>query len=359
MSKSKQFSQERKLAVLDSAKEIGVKEASRIAGVHYTSVYEWDRRLEALGREGFLAYQCASRGRGVKTVTESQEQSILDMWKHYPSFGPSQIRNQLRRQGTTTSVKTVKRVMEANGYRGLRKKREKDAALRYEATRPLELAQMDILEYFINKQKIYLLFLLDDYSRFILGYRLLTETSVDDVIHLVQEAIDRYGKMEEILTDRGFVFYSWHGINRFEKYLEVEEIYHAHARPHHPQTLGKVESLNKQVQKELLSRQQFNSVGECTEALSEWVTLYNYRRTHQGLGGLLVPADRFHGRAKEVMQSIVEKLDPGVDICYHPEGVSRSLLNLSLDAKGGITLSIMGQQVNVSGGEHGQKAQGG
>jgi len=357
MNKSRQFSQERKLAVLDSAKEIGVKEAARIAGVHYTSVYEWNRRLEALGREGFLAYQCTSRGRGVKSVTEAQEQAILDMWKHYPSFGPSQIRNQLRRQGTTTSVRTVKRVMEANGYRGLRKKRENDTSLRYEATRPLELTQMDILEYFINKQKIYLLFLLDDYSRFILGYRLLTETSVDDVIHLVQEAIDRYGKMEEILTDRGFVFYSWHGINRFEKYLEVEEIYHTHARPHHPQTLGKVESLNKQAQKELFRHRQFNSVGECTDALSAWVTLYNYRRTHQGLGGLLVPADRFHGRAKEVMQSITEKIDPGVDNCYNPDGVSRSILNLSWDAKDGITLYIMGQQINVSGGDHGQKAQ--
>jgi len=357
MNQSRQFSQERKLAVLDSAKEIGVKEAARIAGVHYTSVYEWNRRLEALGREGFLAYQCTSRGRGVKSVTEAQEQAILDMWKHYPSFGPSQIRNQLRRQGTTTSVRTVKRVMEANGYRGLRKKRENDTSLRYEATRPLELTQMDILEYFINKQKIYLLFLLDDYSRFILGYRLLTETSVDDVIHLVQEAIDRYGKMEEILTDRGFVFYSWHGINRFEKYLEVEEIYHTHARPHHPQTLGKVESLNKQAQKELFRHRQFNSVGECTDALSAWVTLYNYRRTHQGLGGLLVPADRFHGRAKEVMQSITEKIDPGVDNCYNPDGVSRSILNLSWDAKDGITLYIMGQQINVSGGDHGQKAQ--
>jgi len=34
---------------------------------------------------------------------------------------------------------------------------------------------------------------------------------------LVQEAIDRYGKMGELLTDRGFVFYSWKGANRFEQ----------------------------------------------------------------------------------------------------------------------------------------------
>jgi hypothetical protein len=55
--------------------------------------------------------------------------------------------------------------MEANGYCGIRKKREKEASQRFEALRPLELAQMDILEFFINKQKVYLL-LLDDFSRF-------------------------------------------------------------------------------------------------------------------------------------------------------------------------------------------------
>jgi len=71
--------------------------------------------------------------------------------------------------------------MEANGYRGNRKKREKETSQRFEALRPLELAQMDILEFFINKQKVYLLLLLDDFSRFILGYRLLAETSVDEL----------------------------------------------------------------------------------------------------------------------------------------------------------------------------------
>ncbi len=85
-----------------------------------------------------------------------------------------------------------------------------------------------------------MILLLDDFSRFILGWRLLENTSIDAVIGLVQDAIDRYGKMVEILTDRGFVFYSWRGVNRFERYLEFEGIDHTHARPHHPQTFAKV-----------------------------------------------------------------------------------------------------------------------
>ena len=206
MEKSRQVNQEQKLVILESAKDVGIKEASRIAGVHYTTVYEWRNRLEALGRDGFLSYHPEKPGRGIKRVTEGQENAVLDTWGRYPGFGPSQVRNQLRRQGVTVSTRTVHRIMEANGYRGLRRKGESGGSQRFEALRPLELAQIDILEFFIHKQKVYLLLLLDDFSRFILGYRLLTETSVDEVIGLVRGAMDRYGKMEEVLTDRAFVF---------------------------------------------------------------------------------------------------------------------------------------------------------
>jgi putative transposase len=354
MEKSGQLNQEQKLVILESAKEVGIKEASRIAGVHYTTVYEWRNRLEALGRDGFLSYCFKSRDRGIKRVTEVQEKAVLETWKRYPGFGPSQVRNQLRRQGVTVSTRTTQRIMEANGYRGNRKRRDKETSQRFEALRPLELAQMDILEFFINKQKVYLLLLLDDFSRFILGYRLLTETSVDEVIGLVHGAMDRYGKMEEVLTDRGFVFYSWHGANRFEKFLEVEGIHQTHARPHHPQTLGKIESVNKQVQKELISRRHFNGTGECESALHAWVEMYNYRRTHQGMGGLLVPADRFHGRVEEVRRIISEKIDPDANMCYQSDGVSRSLLNLVMDARGGVALYILGQPVDLFGGGNGK-----
>ncbi len=64
MEKSCKFNQEQKLVILESVKEVGIKEASLIAGVHCTTVYEWRNKLEALGRDGFLSYCSESRGRG-------------------------------------------------------------------------------------------------------------------------------------------------------------------------------------------------------------------------------------------------------------------------------------------------------
>lgn len=347
MGKKSHFTQKQKLDVLESAKEIGINEAANLVGIHYTTVYQWKRKLDVLGEEGFLAYVQKSRGRGMKKVTEEQEKAVRKTWERYPGFGPSQVRNQLRRQGITISTKTVQKVMEANGYSGIRKKRNKEESQRFEATRPLELVQIDILEFFIHKLKVYLLLLLDDFSRFILGFRLSTETSVDMVIGVFQEAIDRYGKMEEVLSDRGFVFYSWRGINRFEQYLEVEGIHQTHASPHHPQTLGKIEAANKQIQKELIRRQEFKSVGNAEEAIKQWVETHNYKRTHQGLGGLLVPADRFHGRVDAVLEALSKKIDPEIQIGYDGIDISRSLMNLVLEPEGKVGFYILGHRVDL------------
>jgi putative transposase len=349
---STKFSQKQKKAILDSAAKIGVKHAAQVAGVHYTSVYDWRRHLEGLGEQGFLDYKPSYPGRGIKQITAEQEKAVLETWKQNSGFGPGQVRNQLRRQGKTISIRTIRSIMQANGYRGSKKKGDKKQCQRFEARCPLELAQMDILEFFINKLKVYILLLLDDFSRFILGHRLLIKTSVDEVISLVQASIDRYGKMQEILTDRGFVFYSWHGINRFEKYLEMQSIDHTHARPHHPQTLGKVEACNQRLKRELIDQKHFSTVHEAEAAIGNWVEHYNYKRSHQGIGGFLVPAERFHGQAAQVLEAVAEGIDVTDHNGYNFSSIERSVLNLMLSPDGKLTLYIVGRPIHLKGGDH-------
>jgi transposase InsO family protein len=343
---AKKFSQEQKLTIVENAVSIGFKEAAKIAGVHYTTVYDWQHDLKRLGKEGFLAYKPTYPGRGTKQISPEQESAVLDCWKSNPGFGPGQVRGQLRRGGITISIRSVRKLMQANGYRPRDKRSKKANVQRFEACRPLELAQMDILEFFINKAKVYLILLIDDFSRFILGWRLLDQTSVDAVIRVVSDAVMRYGKMEELLTDRGFVFYSWRGINRFEKYLETERIDHTHARPHHPQTLGKVEACNRRIKQELIRQQPFPNLHEAREAIERWVDHFNYQRAHQGIGGFLVPAERFHGQAKAALCAI----DKGVDITRGDalsSSIERSVINLVLAPDGRMTLYLLGQPIDL------------
>ncbi len=348
MPSKRHFSQEEKYAILMSAKGIGVEKAAEIAGIHYTTVYDWRGKLASLGKTAYLAYQPARPGRGVKQITNEQETAILDVWKKNPGYGPGQVRNQLRRQGITISSTTVKKIMKSNGYKFSNKKDKEDNWHRFQATRPLELTQMDILERYINKLKVYVILLIDDYSRFILSFRLLEETSVNCIIDLVDEGVQRYGKMGEILTDRGFVFYSWRGINRFEKWLEVSGIEHTHASPHHPQTLGKVESLNRHIQKELFKQQHFSTLGHAITGLEEWVEHYNYHRPHQGIGGVLTPGERFHGHTRKVL----DKLSRGINLEQEDNTINRSLLSISRTDNGQIILNVLGQSLVFQGGNN-------
>jgi putative transposase len=342
----KQFDQQTKLKIIESALEIGYKEASNIAGVHWATVYDWKRQFDAFGKEAFLARKCPRPGRGVKQISKDQEEAVLEIAKANPGFGPGQVRNALRRQGKTISIRTVRKLMEASGYKTARKNEKKRDWQRFEAERPLELAQMDILELFVNKLKIYIIILIDDFSRFILGQRLLEETSIDAVIDLVDTSIARFGKMEEILTDRGFVFYSWRGANRFESYLENQRIDHTHASPHHPQSLGKVEALNRRIKSELFAAERFSTVQQACHAVDRWVERYNYQRPHQGLGGLLTPAERFHGKAEKVLDDIAK----GCDVTADSYEIERSLFNLVLAGDGKIILYLLGRPVVVSQG---------
>jgi len=342
------FNQKQKLSILKSAEKTTVKDAAKIAGVHYTTVYDWRNHLEVLGEQGFLEYQPPRPGRGIKKISQKKEEAVLNTWKNNPELGPGQIRNQLRRQRITLSTKSVRQIMVANGYKIRRKRSDKQEDQRFEASRPLELAQMDILEFFINKLKVYIILVLDDYSRFILGWRLLEKTSIDEVIQTVERAVNRYGKMEEVLTDRGFVFYSWHGINRFEKYLERLEIDHTHASAHHPKTLGKIEACNKTIKYELLKRQHFATAQEARSSVEEWVNNYNYQRTHQGIGGLLVPAERFHGQSEQVLSNLSQEIDITSKTSY--SGIDRTLFNLVISSQGDLILHLMGKPIHITGG---------
>ncbi len=102
----------------------------------------------------------------------------------------------MRLKNRTKSLK----IMRANGYQAGTKKSDVRKYTRYEASRPLELIQMDILEVYINKLKVHIILFIDDYSRFILGLSALTETSIYSVIKLVDMALTAIG-LSRIVQD--------------------------------------------------------------------------------------------------------------------------------------------------------------
>ena len=130
-----------------------------------------------------------------------------------------------------------------------------------------------------------------------------------------------------------------------EKYLELSGIDHTHARPHHPQTLGKVEALNRRIQGELFRQQRFTTLGQAMTGVNEWVEHYNYHRPHQGICGLLAPGERFHGQSEKV----IDKIAGGVNIDREDGDIERNILTIIRSANGQIVLNVLGQDLVLQG----------
>ena len=161
------------------------------------------------------------------------------------------------------------------------------------------------LDYFhrhINRASTFTLIILDDCSRYVVGHGVDDVERGDLVIETFEKAIERHGRPEIVLHDKGSAFWSWRGISRFTSLLTelgIDQI-----ACEHKEWNGKIEVFNANIQKELFDVQRFQDVSEMKRRLSAYLDFYNHERTSHALGGLLVPADRYYGRADEVLARI-------------------------------------------------------
>lgn len=342
--KGHRYSPAEKEEILNDAQANGVPQAAAKAHCSEWSIYRWLKhlKLEEETAKQFPAGADKSPPNPGKLSRAERDAAILKMWKKHPSLGPSQICNQLRRErGLGSSVSTVRYVMEENGY-VQPKTRKKEHEGSYEAVRPRQLYHLDFFHFYIHKLKQCVLFLIDDYSRFIPGWAMVTSERVDVVIKTFEAAIARYGIVECAMSDGGSAFHSWRGIGRFTRFLEEYEINQWIAK--NAAVNGKVEALNASFQKELVNRIEFADRDEALRQIGAWVRHYNFQRTHQALGGLLVPADRFLGCVEESMRRIEEGHGGSPMDLLSPE--SRSLELFKVVSVGGNPLVfLMGKKV--------------
>lgn len=304
---ARRYTPSEKAEALDYADEHGVTEAARQLGPTRQSIYRWMREKER-AEEG--AAEDPTEGPDPREMKRQRDREILNLWEKHPGLGPSQISNQLRRRGTKVSVQTTRRVMEDAGYRPEKVER-RDHDERFESVRPNHLWHLDFVHRHIHAASAFTLILLDDHSRFVTGFGVDDAERVDTAIEVLEEATNRHGRPEMVMTDRGSAFWSWRGVSRFTRLLEemgIDQI-----AVENKEVNGKVEAFNGNLHTELLDETTFDGVDDLRAGLAEHVWWYNHRRTHHALGGVLTPADRFYGRADEVMARIENGSDEPLD----------------------------------------------
>ena len=335
---AKVYTPSQKAKILEDAAKDGVSEAADKHGVSRFSIYDWKRKVKrAAAGEGPSPTSGPSR----TELEEQRDTEILQEYRKHPGLGPSQIRNQLRRRNVHVSTHTVRLVMESAGYRPPKVERQKHDR-RYEAVRPNHLWHLDFVQRYIGKSSTFTLILIDDCSRFVVGHGVDDAERADLVVDTFSEAVRRHGRPERVMHDRGSAFFSWRGISRFTALLEEMGIEQIVAE--HKEWNGKVEVFNANLHKELFDAHRFYDVAEMRRRLAAHLSFYNSGRTHHALGGLLVPADRYFGRAEEVLARIEagagRELDDGVQLR------ERCLELFKVQSRGGVPeVFLLGQKL--------------
>ncbi len=147
----------------------------------------------------------------------------------------------------------------------------------------------------------YFLSVLDDYSRYIVSWKLFTGMAAEDVQELLEEAIAAAGvdgievrHRPRLLSDNGSAFVS----NALREYLEERGLAHTRGRPYHPMTQGKIERFHRTL-KNVVTLKNFYLPWELEKEIEDFVLYYNHERVHEALGNL-TPADVYEGRAREI-----------------------------------------------------------
>lgn len=278
-------------------------------GISEYSVYRWGKRYRHYGAAGLVNQP---RSGGGSKIPAAVTQSIVDLKKENPSRGARRISDILRRFFMVgASASTVQRTLKAQGLtQPVKRKRQKNPSKPrfFERARPNQLWQSDIMTFRLAGKNAYLIGYLDDYSRYITGLGFYRSQTAEHVIETYRCAVGEYGVPKEMLTDNGRQYTNWRGTTRFEKELAKDRVKHIRSRPHHPMTLGKIERFWQSILTEFLQRAQFTSFDDAAGRIAFWIKYYNYRRPHQGIGGLC-PADRFF----EIDTALKKTLERGVE----------------------------------------------
>jgi len=293
-------------------KKLTPPEVEQVYGVRRQTYHVWKRRYKTGGE---AALENLPRGKnsganGNPAVHPKVREQILAVKQQHPYFGSSRILHWIRRTLFTPirfrQVHATLREENLLQKRVVRRKRPTWKPQSFERAKPNHLWQSDITIFTITGGlKVYLIGFLDDHSRYMAGWGLYAGQSGKLVLEVLRRAIATYGRPLEILTDNGRQYKSWHGETDFQRELKREGIKHLTSRPHHPQTLGKIESFWGHMKKEWLEQVVMGDLDTMRERLGHWINYYNFQRPHTGIGNA-APAERYF-QYGEALKTEVEK----------------------------------------------------
>ena len=148
----------------------------------------------------------------------------------------------------------------------------------------------------------YLSTILDDYSRYIIAWKLCTNMKTEDVTDTLDLALQASGcdqvhvvHKPRLLSDNGSSYVS----GDLAEWLQDKGMKHSRGTPYHPQTQGKIERWHQTLKNRILLENYFLP-GDLEAQIEAFVDHYNHQRYHESLNNV-TPSDLYFGRAQAIL----------------------------------------------------------
>ena len=144
--------------------------------------------------------------------------------------------------------------------------------------------------------------MLDDFSRFIVAWKLCATMKARDVTATLDLALAASGLDQmtvvhrpRLLSDNGASYVA----EDLAVWLTRQKIEHVRGAPYHPQTQGKIERWHQTLKNRILL-EHYYLPGDLERRVAAFVAHYNHARHHESLANL-TPADVYFGRAETIL----------------------------------------------------------
>ncbi len=275
-------------------------------GIAPTTFYRWYARYETFGLAG-LEDRSSAPGKVWNRIPDEVRSQIIDLALDEPELSPREL------AVTFTDSKSYF-VSEPSVYRILKAQDlitspafiviKAADEFKDKTTAPNQLWQTDFTYLkVIGWGWFYLSTILDDYSRYIVAWKLCATMKAKDVTDTLEMALRASGcghanvvHKPRLLSDNGSSYIA----GDLKEYLDDKGMDHVRGAPYHPQTQGKIERWHQTLKNRILL-ENYYLPGDLENQIEAFVEHYNNHRYHESLGNV-TPADVYFGRGNAIIE---------------------------------------------------------